>query len=416
MLCKFKILVSWLILSLLFLASPAAAAQPQDQLIGAAEKVVGEVYGNTLLRRLKTDEEIFRDQWIKVGADGAADLRFLDRSRLTVGPKTEIVLDKFVYDPDKNANRGTVKLVRGVMRFTSNSIDRDVKFKTPSAVIGIRGTTVDIQVGGDSTEVVVHEGRVQVTGEHGSVLVGAGETLSLTKDGPVRSKQGSPEIQRAVSDMLTLVGDDAGTGQPVQQAARPQETESNASTQTQAGSAENTALEAAAILGKDLDNLLYLDLPYGRVIIEMRGDLAPNHVARIKELARTNFYDGLKFHSVIQGQFAMTGDPTGTGRGGSGQTLDAELSDTAFHRGSVAMAHDRDEPDSADSQFFISLEEFPEIDGRYTVWGQVIHGMQFIDQLRAGNPPANPDSILTLQIAADAAKTARPESSTQAAE
>lgn len=387
MLCKIRILVSWLVLSLLMASSPAAAGQPQDQLIGAAEKVVGEVYGNTLLRRLKTNEEIFRDQWIKVGADGAADLRFLDQSRLTVGPKTEIVLDKFVYDPDANTNSGTIELVRGVMRFTSASLDRDVKFKTPSAVIGIRGTTVDIQVGNDATEVVVHEGRVQVTGEHGSVFVDEGETLSLTKAGPVLSNEGSPEIQSAVSDMLALVSGDSESDQPVQQ--------------TKAEAAENIALEAAAILGKDPENLLYLDLPYGRVIIEMRGDLAPNHVARIKELARTSFYDGLKFHSVVEGRFAMTGDPTGTGRGGSGQTLDAELSDTATHRGSVAMAHDRGKPDSADSQFFISLEAFPEIDGQYTVWGQVIHGMNFIDQLRTGNPPAKPDIVLRMRVAAD---------------
>jgi len=163
MLCKIKIHVSWLTLSLLMLAGPAATAQPQDQLIGAAEKVVGEVYANTLLRRLKTDESIFRDQWIKVGADGAADLRFRDQSRLTVGPKTEIVLDKFVYDPDANANSGTVELVRGIMRFTSASIDRDIKFKTPTAVIGIRGTTIDIHVGNDgSTEVMVHDGLARI--------------------------------------------------------------------------------------------------------------------------------------------------------------------------------------------------------------------------------------------------------------
>ncbi len=414
MLCNFKILVSWLVLSLLFLASPAAVAQPPGQSIGAAEKVVGEVYGNTLLRRLKTGEDIFKDQWIKSGADGAADLRFLDRSRLTVGPKTEIVLDKFVYDPDTNSNQGTVELVRGVLRFTSASLDRGVTFKTPAAIIGIRGTTIDILVSGQSTEVVVHEGRVQVTGSHGSIFVGAGETLILTEAGPVRSNQGSPKMQSAVADMLVLVSGKSNTGsspqealqtpdtnQPVQQAARPQETASDTPARGVAGSGETTALEAAAVRGKDLENLLYLDLPYGRVIIEMHSDLAPRHVARIKELVRSNFYDGLKFHSVIAGRFAMTGDPTGTGRGGSGKILEAEFSDASFRRGSVGMAHDRGQPDSADSQFFISLEAFPEIDGQYTVWGQVIHGMHFIDRLRAGNPPAKPDIVLRLRIAAD---------------
>lgn len=436
MLCRLKILVSWLIVSLVIPASLSGAAEPPGQLIGAAEKVVGEVYGNSLLRRLKTDEKIFKDQRVKAGVDSAADLRFLDQSRLTVGPKSEIVLDKFVYDPDAKANQGTVKLVRGVLRFTSASLDRDVKFETPSVTIGIRGTIIDLMVTDRSTEVVVHEGRVQVTGKHGSVFLNEGETLTVTQSGPARSNQGSPKIQKAVSEMLAHIGGQPNAGSRNQKAQQPGQTQdgneskqradgsgetaSNAPlpyTQRQSAGAQNAkptppranapdrniAREAAAIAGKNPKDLLYLDLPHGRVIIEMRPDLAPHHIARIKELVRTGFYDGLKFHSVIPSRFAMTGDPTGTGRGGSGKDLSAEFSPESFRRGSVGMAHDRGKPDSADSQFFVSLQAFPEIDGKYTLWGQVIHGMEFIDQLRAGNPPASPDTILRAYLAADVA-------------
>ena len=139
------------------------------------------------------------------------------------------------------------------------------------------------------------------------------------------------------------------------------------------------------------------------MIIELRSDLAPRHVARIRQLVRAGFYDGLTFHAVQPGRFAMTGDPTGSGRGGSGTTIKAELSGEPFRRGSVGMTHDRGKPDSGDSQFFISLEVTPAIDCQYTLWGQVVHGMQYIDQLRSGTPPANPDTIIRMRVAADLA-------------
>jgi peptidylprolyl isomerase len=154
--------------------------------------------------------------------------------------------------------------------------------------------------------------------------------------------------------------------------------------------------------GQDLENTLYMDLEDGRVVIELRPDLAPKHVARIKELARAGFYDGIVFHRVIPGFMAQTGDPTGTGRGGSDKpNLPAEFSNEPFVRGTIGMARTSD-PNSANSQFFIDFVDTPHLNGQYTVWGQVVEGMEFVDQLAPGEPPANPDKIVKLQVAVDA--------------
>jgi peptidylprolyl isomerase len=161
---------------------------------------------------------------------------------------------------------------------------------------------------------------------------------------------------------------------------------------------------SGAASGQDLENTLYLDLASGRVVIQLRPDLAPKHVARIKELTREGFYNGIVFHRVIPGFMAQTGDPTGTGSGGSDKPdLPAEFSEQPFERGTVGMARTSD-PDSANSQFFIMFAPAPHLNGQYTVWGQVVDGMQFVDRIAKGEPPANPDKIIKMQVAADAAK------------
>jgi peptidylprolyl isomerase len=157
----------------------------------------------------------------------------------------------------------------------------------------------------------------------------------------------------------------------------------------------------------DLENTLYMDLKDGRVVIKLRPDLAPNHVARIKELAREGFYDGIVFHRVIAGFMAQTGDPTGTGSGGSDKPdLKAEFSKEPHVRGTVSMARTPD-PDSANSQFFICFAPARGLDGQYTVWGEVVEGMEFVDAIKKGDAARNgavrePDRIVRLRVAADA--------------
>ena len=152
----------------------------------------------------------------------------------------------------------------------------------------------------------------------------------------------------------------------------------------------------------DPENTIYLDLKDGRVVIKLRPDLAPKHVAQIKKLTREGFYDGIVFHRVIDGFMAQTGDPTGTGMGGSKESdLKAEFSKAHFARGTLGMARSQN-PDSANSQFFIMFADGGFLDGQYTVWGEVVDGMQFVDKIAKGEPPANPDKIVKMQVAADA--------------
>ena len=149
------------------------------------------------------------------------------------------------------------------------------------------------------------------------------------------------------------------------------------------------------------EDTLILETSKGDVVVEMRPDLAPNHVARIKELARQGFYNGVPFHRVIEGFMAQTGDPTGTGTGGSGKKLPAEFNAEPHTRGAVSMARAQS-PDSADSQFFICFDDATFLDRKYTVWGRVIEGMENVDQINRGEPPASPDKIVSAKIAADA--------------
>jgi len=158
--------------------------------------------------------------------------------------------------------------------------------------------------------------------------------------------------------------------------------------------------------GGDLDpeNTLYLELKDGRVVIQLFPEQAPNHVARIKELCRQNFYDGIVFHRVIDGFMAQTGDPTGTGMGGSGQSLEAEFNNMRHERGTCSMARAQ-HPDSADSQFFIVFQPAAHLNGQYTAWGQVVSGMSHVDAIKKGSggngAVSDPDSIVTMRVAAD---------------
>ncbi|KIL98826.1 Peptidyl-prolyl cis-trans isomerase [Paramagnetospirillum magnetotacticum MS-1] len=158
----------------------------------------------------------------------------------------------------------------------------------------------------------------------------------------------------------------------------------------------------------DPENTLVLELATGTVTVELRPDLAPKHVARVKELVRKGFYDGTVFHRVIPGFMAQGGDPTGTGTGGSGVKLRAEFTGEPFVRGVVGMARSAS-PDSADSQFFIMFGSAPSLDGRYTAIGRVVEGMESVDRIKAGDPADNgivskPDKLIRIQVLADIRK------------
>ena len=158
---------------------------------------------------------------------------------------------------------------------------------------------------------------------------------------------------------------------------------------------------------EDPENTLLVDLKDGQVVIKLHPELAPKHVARVKELAREGFYDGTPFHRVIEGFMAQGGDPTGTGSGGSQKpNLPAEFSKSAkFLRGTVGAARTGD-PNSANSQFYIMFAPAPHLDGQYTIWGQVVSGMEFVDKIKRGSggsgSVSGPDKILKARVASDA--------------
>jgi peptidylprolyl isomerase len=165
-------------------------------------------------------------------------------------------------------------------------------------------------------------------------------------------------------------------------------------------------MSEAAAAPADPENTLYMDLKDGRVVIQLLPDLAPKHVARVKQLARKGFYDGIVFHRVIEGFMAQGGDPTGTGSGGSDLgNLPAEFTrEKRFLRGTVGAARTQD-PNSANSQFFIMFAPAPSLDGQYTIWGQVVSGMEFVDHIKRGaggsGAVSNPDKIIHMRVAAD---------------
>lgn len=164
-----------------------------------------------------------------------------------------------------------------------------------------------------------------------------------------------------------------------------------------------------AATAQDKENMIYLELKDGRVVIETYPDKAPNHVKRIKELARAKFYDGIVFHRVIEGFMVQSGDPTGTGSGGSDKPdLQAEFNDVKHVEGVLSMARTQN-PNSANSQFFIMLAPSPHLDGQYTAWGKVVEGMEFVHKIKKGSSARNgavddPDKIISMRVAADVDK------------
>ena len=371
--------------------------------IGSAFRVVGDVYGNNLNKRIEVGERLVFNQRVRTGAESATDIIFFDDTDLMIGERSQVFLDDLVYDPAEKKIGGVFELVKGVLRFSSKVSNLNIKIRTKYASIGIRGTKFDLYSANRRTEIAVYEGRVQVGSQFGSEAVGPGQVYAVgAREALGFSDEMSPEMTQAVMRMTTLVAS-AESGESRKAASESQKAASEnkaGTTQTARLVGRTTPELAKAIRGKNLENLIYLDLDAGRVVIELRPDIAPKHVARIKELVRKGFYDGLDFHNVRPGFVAETGDPPGE-KTGTGTLLKAEISNATFERGVIGMKHLMNKPDTADSQFFIILGPSPHLDGKYTAWGRVIHGLEFTDSLSRGSPPEEPDKILSMRVAAD---------------
>ena len=371
----------------LFPAPQASAAVE----VGTTVKVVNQVKAKILDRRLKLGDDVVYQETVSTGKASAVDIRLIDESTLVIGELSEIILDSMVYDPNRGIVEGAIEAVQGIFRFTSSGVKMDVTINTPFTTIGVRGTMFDVLTRPAAMEIAVHEGIVQVNSDAGTDEVSQGQVYRVTAGGEAGLEaEPSPEMKQAVSTMLALIakeGEDAAT--------------ESAPTETAAAVPGASPAFKKAVSGMDSENLIYMDLAGGRMVIELLPDLAPGHVSRIKELARQGFYDGLGFHFVRRGYVAEAGDPSGTGAGGSGRTIEAEFSDEPFERGVVGMSRAQGDPNSADSQFFIALGRASGLDGKYTVIGRVILGMELADDLKAGKPPKNPDTIVKFRVGAD---------------
>ncbi|MEC8775423.1 MAG: peptidylprolyl isomerase, partial [Pseudomonadota bacterium] len=382
--------------------------------IGVADIIVGDVYGRNLSKRMNAGETLIYNQKVRTGKNSGATLELKNKTRMTMGERAEMLLDDLVYDPNEEKLRGLVQLSRGVLRFASQKTAKvDLRVRTPAAIIGIRGTAFDVLAGPRNTEVSVIVGKIQVSSQFGSQEVGAGQTLNVNStSGANFSPEQSAELASAVAKMLSMISaeqtmpkDKVKVAQKEQNKQVEKKPESQPKQQTQQLAAKTTGDQPEAfyhaIRGKNLENLIYIDLKYGRVVVELLPDLAPRHVARMKELSREGFYNGLSFHRVQKGFVAETGDPTGTGSGGSGTKLKAEISKESFVRGVVGMKHAINDLDSADSQFFIITGPAKHLDNKYSIWGRVIYGMEFVDLLKPGAPPKQPDTIQKMRVASD---------------
>ncbi len=251
--------------------------------------------------------------------------------------------------------------------------------------------TNDIQHRERQDELLADSQKTMAAAEAAAESVTRGQVYRVGKDGRGGIQaEASAEFKEQASLMLTLVADE----DPSSKSSSKSSSKPSPPPKTQTAAVTPEAKPAA----KDRGNLLYMDLAGGRAVIELRPDLAPNHVRRFKEMARQGVYDGLEFNFVRPGYAAETAVPLGRGDGSGETTLKAEFSDVPFERGTVGMSRKDDDPDSAESQFFITLGRAAALDGKYTVIGRVIEGIEFADKLKAGRPPKNPDKIIRLSV------------------
>jgi peptidylprolyl isomerase len=375
----------------LIFSAPARAALE----IGTTVKVVNQVSvpvgarvsAKTPNRRHNLGDKVVYRETVTTGEKSAVNIRLIDESTLIMGELTEMILDSLVYDPNRGIIEGSIEVLSGMFRFSTSGVKMNVTIITPVATIGVRGTEFDVLAGAEETEVVVLEGTIEITSSLGTASVTRGQVYRVGKDGRGGLQaEASAEFKEQASLMLSLI---AGEGASAPSSRPPK-------IQTAAVTPEGKPAP------QDQGNLLFMDLAGGRMVIELRPDLAPNHVRRFKELARQGVYDGLEFNFVRPGYAAETAVPLGRGDGSGETTLKGEFSDVPFERGTVGMSRKEDDPDSAESQFFITLGRAPGLDGKYTVIGKVIEGIELADKLKPGRPPKNPDRIIRLSVGQEA--------------
>ena len=370
------LLATFLLISIVpILASmPCSASQ-----IGIAETIVNKVYLDSLLSGVKRGQKLYQGQKIRTSMNSSAELLLSDKTFLYLGERSDIKLTRFFLGKGNSNDINQLELVRGLLRFASAGIKKNnFSIRTQNASVGVRGTNFDIMFNKHGTEVSVNRGTIDVTTPSGSIMVKAGQVYRVPLAGVQKfSLSISPAMKRAIGKLKKQI-------KPKSELAAIDKQEKGVKVQS-----------------SDAKNKLYMDLSLGRVVIRMLPKIAPNHVKRISELVKKKFYDGLIFHNVVPGFVAETGDPSGTGVGGTGETLLAELSNTPFVRGLVGMKRDRNDLNSGDSQFFILLGEAKHLQGKYTVWGKIEEGMMLLDRLRTGSPPASPNKIIKIRLAND---------------
>ncbi|MEQ9681769.1 MAG: FecR domain-containing protein, partial [Rhodospirillales bacterium] len=300
-------------------ALPGVATAAEN--VGTAKRVVNDVVTRSFGQSVQTGDGLVANETVITRNRSAIDIRLADQSSLTIGENSELILDDLVYGRDQNKVTGAFRMMSGVIRFASAGVPMDFLIKTPTATIGIRGTQFDVLVKDGNTEVAVVEGVVVVQSRFGIVDVRNGQVYQVTTRRAAFADARSPGMSQAIEFMVTMLADGGGGAPQI----KPQ-------TETR------LAVLPPFLAGRDRENLLVVELPTGKVYVELLPDLAPVHVRRVKQLVRQKFYDGLAFHFVRQDYVAETGDPSFTPGGGgstrgSGTTIAGEFSPTPFTEG-----------------------------------------------------------------------------------
>jgi peptidylprolyl isomerase len=353
-----------LVLAAMLFAVPAIAED-----IGVAEKVVKQAIARSANKPIGKGDGLAFNEVVANGTGSAIEIVFTDESHLILGEDAEIILDSMVYEPNQGVVKGTFRVVSGVLRFKSAQTRLDMMINTPSGTIGIRGTEFDLLTTPTATEIAMLEGVVEVSSAAGTATVSAGQSYRMSGANAGFLDQPSPAMRDASGRMMTLI------------AAADEQAAQIAPTTSPAASGGN-------------GNRLIMDLASGPVVIEMRPDLAPNTVARIREMVASGAFNGLEFQFVRPGYVAETAAPPA-----AATAIKAELSDVPFEKGTLGLSHDRDDPDSGNGKFFIALGRAQVLDGKYTVWGKVVSGMEHLEAFSATTSGRTREKVKTLSLA-----------------